>query len=239
MNKSIFILWFQGFDNAPDLVHRCVSSWKYYNPDWNINLLDNSNLSKYIQIYDHISDISNINNTALSDVVRVLLLKKYGGLWVDATTFCNKPLNDWLTEYIHEGFFAFEKPAPDRLLASWFLYADKDNYIIDKWLIEVINYYKIYDTPQTYCWLHYLFGDLYSSDTTFKEIWDKVPKLSANGQGPHYILEHGFFNDITNDIKTTIDSKITPLYKCIYKMTFPEYNESKILYYLYSTIKSV
>jgi hypothetical protein len=239
MNKNIYIVWFQGFDNAPDLVHRCVSSWKYYNSDWNIHLLDNSKLSKYIQINDHISDISKINNTALSDVVRVLLLKKYGGLWVDATTYCNKPLNDWLTDYVCEGFFAFEKPGPDRLLSSWFLYADKDNYIIDKWLIEVINYYTIYNSPHTYFWFHYLFGDLYSSDTTFKEIWDKVPKLSANGQGPHYILESGLFNDITNDIQTTINSKITPLYKLTYKCTFIEYNESKILYYLYSTIKSV
>ena len=33
---TIYILWFQGFDNAPLLVKNCVQSWKHYNPDWNI-----------------------------------------------------------------------------------------------------------------------------------------------------------------------------------------------------------
>ena len=95
MNKNIYILWFQGFENSPEIIKRCVESWKHYNPDWNIILLDNTNLSNYINLEEYI-DITNkdINYTALSDVVRVALLNVYGGLWVDATTFCNKPLNN-------------------------------------------------------------------------------------------------------------------------------------------------
>jgi mannosyltransferase OCH1-like enzyme len=50
MIKTIFILWFQGFDNAPIIVKKCVDSWKHYNPDWNIILLDHTNLCKYIDL---------------------------------------------------------------------------------------------------------------------------------------------------------------------------------------------
>lgn len=231
MNKTIYILWFQKFDNAPEVVNRCVQSWKHYNPDWNILLLDDLNLNTYIQLNTY-----DINKTALSDIVRILLLKKYGGLWVDATTFCNKSLDTWLPDYIKEGFFAFDKPGPDRLLSTWFIYAEKNNYIIDKWYNSTLIYYKLNNTPHTYYWFHYLFGDLYNSDSQFKEIWDKVPKLSANGIGPHYIQEKGFFNDISFQIKTDIDTNITPLYKLTYKVDFQLYNETKILYYLYSTI---
>ena len=50
MIKIIYLLWFQGFDNAPEIVNKCVYSWKYYNPDWNIILLDHKNLINYINL---------------------------------------------------------------------------------------------------------------------------------------------------------------------------------------------
>jgi hypothetical protein len=240
MIKTIFILWFQGFDNAPEIVKECVNSWKYYNPDWNIVLIDNNNLINYINLDNYITDIYNkpIEKCHLSDIIRSILLKLYGGLWVDATTFCNKSLNDWLPNYINEGFFAFDKPGLDRLISNWFLYSEKNNYIIDKWCNSTLKYYITNNKAHIYFIHHYLFGDLYNLDTIFKEIWDKVLKLSANGIGPHYLQEQGMFNDITVQNKLDIDNKITPLYKLTYKCNFPEYNETLNLYYLYSTIKN-
>jgi hypothetical protein len=240
MNKTIFILWFQGFENSPEIIKKCIQSWKHYNSDWTVIVVDNENLIKYININDYIDMINkNINYTALSDVIRISLLRKYGGLWVDATTFCNKSLNEWLPSCISEGFFAFDKPGNDRLLSSWFLYAEKDNYIVSQWFNITKEYYKINNSPHTYFWFHYLFGDLYNSNNIFKEIWDKVPKISANGLGPHYLQEKGMFHSVTVDTKENIDNKITPLYKLSYKCTFPPYNEQINLYYLYSTINKV
>ena len=77
---------------------------------------------------------------------------------------------------------------------------------------------------------------MYNSDDQFREIWNKVPKLSANGYGPHYLQEKGLFNFLTCEIKKDIDCKITPFYKLTYKCRFQEYNETKNIYYLYSTI---
>ena len=240
MIKTIYILWFQGFDNVFEIVKMCVNSWKYYNPDWNIVLIDDNNLINYVNLKNYIPDIDNksIEKCHLSDIIRSILLKLYGGLWVDATTFCNKPLNDWLPNYINEGFFAFDKPGPDRLISNWFLYSEKNNYIIDKWCNKTLEYYIINNKAHTYFIHHYLFGNLYKSDKIFKEIWDKVPKLSANGNGPHYLQEQGMFNNISIQNKLDIDNKITPFYKLTYKCNFPKYNENINLYYLYSTIKN-
>ena len=47
MIKTIWILWFQGFENAPQVVKTCLKSWKRYNSDWNIIELDENNLEKY------------------------------------------------------------------------------------------------------------------------------------------------------------------------------------------------
>jgi len=237
MNKNIFILWFQGFENAPDIVKRCVQSWKYYNSDWNIILLDNTNLTQYVNLKEYI-DISKkqIQPCHLSDIYRMILLKNHGGLWTDATTFCNKPLNDWLPNYIQQGFFAFNKPAPDRLVSNWFIYAEKNNYIIELWCNATINYYIRHNKAETYFIHHYIFGNIYKQNKNFKDIWDKVPKLSANGIGPHYLQEKGLFSNITVKTKNDIDKKSTPLYKLTYKCKFPPYNKNMHLYYLYSTI---
>lgn len=236
MIKIIYILWFQGFNNAPDVVKRCVYSWRYYNPNWKIVLINNNNLRNYVNL-DKYVDYKNksIEKCHLSDIIRTILLKLYGGLWVDATTFCNKPLDNWLPNYINEGFFAFDKPGEDRLISSWFIYSEKNNYIINEWCNKIVEYFTIHDKAHTYFFYHYLFGDLYNSDIKFKEIWDKVPKISANG--PHHLQEHGLFKNMTLQNKLDIDNKITPLYKLTYKCDFLEYNENLNLYYLYSTIK--
>lgn len=239
MNKTIYLLWFQGIDKAPEVVKRCIQSWKHYNEkdDWNIVILDNSNLTEYVQLDKYIDmKNKNINPTALSDVVRLILLTTYGGVWADATTFCNKPLSNWLPNYSQTGFFAFEKPAAGRLLSTWFLYSEKGHYITNAWLQATINYYKARNSPHTYFWVHQLFGTLYQTDKRFKELWDKTPKLPANGLGPHYLQQKGYFNNMTPDIKTTIDTKQIPLYKLTYKCTFQPYNERKLIYYLYTTI---
>lgn len=241
MIKIIYILWFQGFDNAPEIVKMCVESWEKYNHDWNIILIDNNNINNYIRLDSYITDIciKNIEKCHLSDIIRSILLKFYGGVWVDATTFCNKPLNDWLPNYINEGFFAFDKPGPDRLLSNWFIYSEKNNYIIDKWCNKTLEYYNINNKAHTYFIHHYIFFDLYNLDIIFKEIWDKVSKLSANGIGPHYLQEKGMFNKLSIQTKLDINNKITPLYKLTYKCEFSKYDENINVYYLFSTIKSV
>jgi|694.fasta_scaffold94412_1 hypothetical protein len=236
MIKTIYILWFQGFNNAPPIVKICVNSYKYYNPDWNIILLDNTNLINYVNLEDYIKDINskNIKKCHLSDIIRVLLLKLYGGLWVDATSFCNKPLNNWLPKYITNGFFVFDKPWPDRLISNWFIYSDKNNYIIDKWCNQTIKYYNKNNEASNYFIHHYIFNSLYKYDIIFRQLWNNVPKLSANG--PHYLQKIGYFNNITIKSKLEIDYKIVPVYKLTYKCKFPPYNINKNLYYLCSTI---
>lgn len=246
MIQTIYMLWYQGFENAPDVVNKCVDSWKYYNPDWDIVLLDQNNLHHYVDI-DKYLDLTkkNISLTHLSDIIRVLLLEKHGGLWTDATTFCNRPLNEWLPDYIDEDFFAFNKPWPNLMLNTWFLYSKKNSYIIKKWMKLTIEYYQSHDAPETYLIHNYLFQDLYREDKKFKKIWDNVPKIS--GIGARFLCVKGFYKKIDTKTKESIASKITPVYKLTYKIDIckgpcdarnvKSYDKKIVMHYLYSTIK--
>jgi len=67
--------------------------WKYYLiTDKNINIwLNKINDQKFIKIYN---DISNSYPAAKSDLLRYLLMKYYGGVYLDIKSTCTSPLND-------------------------------------------------------------------------------------------------------------------------------------------------
>ena len=236
MIKVIYIYWGQKFINASFVVKKCLLSWKLKNPTWEIIELDDDNLSEYINIEEEIPDIQNknITKTSYSDIIRVFLLAKYGGCWCDATTFCNKPLNNWLNEKISTGFFGFKRPGGDGFISSWFLYSEENNYIIQKWKEKTILYWKNHNKAHEYGWIHNLFDDLYNSDHKFKELWDSTPKISSNG--PHYLQYQKFINKLSNNVINHIDQIKTPLYKLTYKFNMEKYNEKCNLSYLMNSI---
>jgi hypothetical protein len=223
MIKKIFIYWHKSYILAPKIVKKCINSWKIMNPLWEIIILDDTNLDNYISIKSEIVNIDNknISKAAFSDILRIFLLEKYGGCWCDATTYCNNSLDNWLYKYIETGFFAFDKPGKDRLISSWFLYADDNCYIIKKWKEETIKYWNINNTNKEYFWFHYLFGDLYKSDNLYKNLHDKSIKISAIE--PHFLQSYGILNSINDKIKNHIQNKITPVYKLTH-----HFNENNI-----------
>lgn len=135
--KKIWFLWLQGLDTAPLVVRKCYESWVKHNPGWEIILLDENNIA------DHMPQSYNgATNQALSDILRINLLAKHGGIWVDATSFCNKPLDEWLYDHMSSGFFAFNSPGPDRMISSWFIASEKYNYISSTYQNMVNVYWK-------------------------------------------------------------------------------------------------
>jgi hypothetical protein len=237
MIKVLYIYWSENFDNSPYVVKNCLLSWKLKNKTWKIIELHDNNLSEYVNLEKEIPNITNknITKTSYSDIVRIFLLDKFGDCWCDATTFCNKPLDIWLYKNIESGFFAFNKPSNDRLLSSWFLYCDKNNYIIKKWKEATIEYWNNNNETNNYFWFHHLFGDLYKNDNEFSRTWDLTPKISADG--PRFIQSKGITNLLSDIVKTHINENNIPLYKLTYKYDVNKYNNKCNMEYLFNTNK--
>jgi len=130
-------LWLQGYSETPFVVRKCYESWVRDNPGWQVIFLDNDNIGEYISL-----QTGHISRQAFSDILRINLLAKYGGVWVDATCYCVKPLDDWLPQYMRSGFFAFEKPGPDRMISSWFIAGDKSSYVVTEYQKAVNAYWN-------------------------------------------------------------------------------------------------
>lgn len=239
MIRKIYILWLQGFNKAPSLIKKCVESWQVHNPKWKVIKIDETNLKDYINLEHYIPciDKKTISNASLSDIIRIKLLKEYGGLWVDSTTFCNRPLDDWLQDYVEDGFFAIDKPAPDRMVSSWFLYSDLDNYIIDKWHTATEQYWK----PESrkwahhYFWFHYLFNDLYNEHEEFKEKWDCVKKIKKSTEVKFRHFDGTMIVKQLNEwVKGDIDNKKSSFYKLSHKFDESMVTKQSILSYFLS-----
>ena len=130
--KTIWMMWLQGLDNAPYIVQKCYASWKKLNPDWNIVFLDESNYRDYVDIQKTLDTDNKIEVQAKANLIRIQLLAKYGGVWIDSTCFCLIPLDNWLQEHAKAGFFAFDRPSDDRLMENWFMASSADCYLTKK-----------------------------------------------------------------------------------------------------------
>ncbi len=230
MIKTLYIMWLQGFDQAPDIVKKCLQSWIDKNPTWNIVQLTNDNLDKYIDLNEIIPDIENknITFTSLSDIIRIALLRKYGGLWVDSTVYCMVPLDEWLK--VSNGFFGFEKPGPNRMISSWFLYADLGNCIVEKWLLETQKYWENRTKMDEYFWFHYLFNQIYQKDRQFQIAWDTSGKMPA--KLPHFLCFKGYLKKVDSETSLHVSNKVSPLYKLTYKYEEDEFTKTCNLNYV-------
>jgi len=58
MNKTIWMCWFQGEDDPemPKLNRKCINRWIKFNPDYDVNILSDSNIMDYVpEFYDIIA----------------------------------------------------------------------------------------------------------------------------------------------------------------------------------------
>lgn len=219
MEKTIWMLWLQGWENAPPIVRACLTTWAHHNPDWRIQCIDARSIDSFLGRSERISiSLRYVPAAARSDLLRIALLWKFGGVWVDATVYCLKPLDEWLPDAASQGFFAFDTPGPDRMIASWFLAAEASNEIVLRWYQASQSYWRWRFRRHHYFWFHYLFADIYRLHAGVKEIWDATPKISADL--PHYMTPYKqkLPAPLSPEDAPFLDGSRTPLLKLTHKI---------------------
>ncbi len=178
--RIIWQLWLQGWDKAPPIAKASQQSWMRNNPSWEVRALDRTGLQAALppDVWARVN-ASTAPAEAFSDIVRLELLAHHGGVWADATTLCAQPLNEWIDRAATPGFFALASPGGGRPLASWFLAAKQNDYIIYKWRQATEKYWRGRKTTDNYYWVHNLFGQLLESDSKFAAHWNQTEIVSA------------------------------------------------------------
>lgn len=215
-SNKVWICWFQGMENAPKLVQKCYQSVKENMPNREIIVLTTDNIKDYITFPDYIMEkwkSGVITHTHMTDLLRIELLIKYGGMWLDATFFCS---SGKIAPYFFDSdlfFYQCLKPGRDghcTYMSSWLMSAKTYNKILMATQFLCYEYWKENDSMVDYFLLHNFMSvvlDYYPED------WNKiVPRDNAT---PHELLLR-LFEPYDEKIWTAIREQ-TPFHKLSYK----------------------
>jgi len=128
MPRQIWMFWEQGVEAAPEIVRECLAAWPRMNPGWEVRVLDGAAARRAAPRYAKLTKRAPLATpTVRSDLLRLELLARYGGVWADATTLPLRPLDDWLHDWLRpSGFFCFRHSRErieqnGRLAPNWFM----------------------------------------------------------------------------------------------------------------------
>ena len=145
MVKPIKIIWSYWDGPQDNLIKKCFHSWFEYLDDWDINILDEKSLESLNILKP--STWSELSPTTKSDIIRLNVLYKYGGIWMDASILLHQNF-DWLTKYLKvwskNNYFQFRIPLKIWEESSFLVVPQKYNKSIEKWrdlLLEVIEFW--------------------------------------------------------------------------------------------------
>ena len=231
--RTIWVLWLQGWDEAPEIVKACRATWEALNPGWSVRPLTASTLSTVLdETALRAPGGRELPPEAFSDIVRIELLRRYGGVWADSTTYCLRPLDAWLPAATTSGFFAFAKPGPDRMISSWFLAAAPGNALVESWATRTRAYWTGREERDHYFWFHHLFAACYDSDPAFRAVWDRTPEILAAGPCVYEPYHERLWGPASERDRLLVDRPPTPLVKLTRRLPEGEYPDGSAIRYL-------
>ena len=213
--KRVWICWLQGIENAPKLVRDCYNSVEYWLSDWEIIVVTADNYNNYTELPVYIQEKWEkgiISNTHFSDILRLNLLIRHGGLWLDSTTLLTGPLPKYITD---TKFFVYRNGWMDMEvinMASWLIYSNESNNTL---LFEtqqlLYAYWKKYDYLKNYFLMHMFFRMVTDK---YKEQWNCVPYFNQ-------IDCHFMMNELEKKYdrqRTIMIKQLSNVHKLTYKL---------------------
>lgn len=130
------IIWsFWNSKKIPKTVHMAFKSWKYYQADYVICLLDGENLSKFLSESELPVNFSTLSEDLKSAVVRLALLDKFGGIWLDPGMLMNQKISQiWDPKEYDLGGYQIDD---GDLIESSCLSAPRNSPLIHAWKAEL------------------------------------------------------------------------------------------------------
>lgn len=141
--RIIWTYWVTGAEDMPEVVKRCIDTWTKHNPDYSIRIMSRQTYRVYLPDLNLDQLRHNDSPARESDFMRLALLSKYGGFWMDASTICTAPLK-WIQDlcktnnkqmfgYYLPGFTSNDKYP---VIESWIFACTKESSFVKAWSNE-------------------------------------------------------------------------------------------------------
>lgn len=132
--KIIFTFWSSNDESHAALTRECISTWTEHNPSWQIVILDDNLISKYApKTYSK----QFVSVQSYSDAIRLEVLERFGGVWIDASVYMNEPL-DWVHDAqkkYRATLIGFQNPIRPHIniMENWFIACTPRHPFISAW----------------------------------------------------------------------------------------------------------
>lgn len=136
-NYKIFSFW-EPKDKVPPYIQLCMETWNKFLPDYEIVLLDYETLPKYLDIKElQLDKLKYFSLPKQSDVIRMHLLNKYGGIWFDADSIImSENFKNLVGKSLSSSdFVAIETPTKYHPYTG-IIFANKNNYVCTEYIKE-------------------------------------------------------------------------------------------------------
>lgn len=145
--ETIWTYWHD--DNIPPLVKRCIETWRKMNANYQIVVLTPQLFEQLTNINLESLNIREDLPARRADFIRLFIIYKYGGIWMDSTIICTRPLT-WVQT---ADLCAFKCPKTTNpnfpIPENWFLAAPKESPFIKDWIDEAL-YMLTFPSEQVY-----------------------------------------------------------------------------------------
>lgn len=228
-SNKVWICWFQGIENAPVIVKKCYESVLKNMPDKELILLTDDNIKDYVQFPNYIQEKYEkgiITRTHMTDLLRLELLIRYGGMWLDATVFCSSP--DIPDYFFNSDLFFYQLLKPGRdgnssYISSWLMTAKTNNKILMATRDLCYAYWKENNDMWDYFLLHDFMAIVMEK---YEDDWKRV--IPRDNATPHELLLR-LFESYDEKVWNAIKAQ-TPFHKLTYKFNETEVNKQETFY---------
>lgn len=211
-----------------------------------MRLLTGSTVDRYVNLTSMYTRLPHQNTSAYANLVRLALLTRYGGLWVDGTLCPSKSVDDSGLPLDRDALMYHVKPRGDgcgypsldlenldslRITSNWFLYSRTANDPLYTSLSEyfrqmqpwVVKHPRAFD----YHWFHHGFGRLVATNHSFWNMVAAMPFLSARDdleEGPHRFAVRNHKVKLCAPLDNATQAIICngPWFKLTYKKDVPD-----------------
>lgn len=220
-SKIIWTLWMQGYENAPELVKSTIDSIRKFAElnNFQFILLEENTIEKYVvfpKLIKEKMDLGVIDYTKISDILRVSLLAKYGGTWVDATIYMKEEFDSLLLlqNYYTIKTGGIEDYSPNISNNRWKGFFLSGNSSLFSFTRDFFfEYYSRYDIAVDYLLIDYIFDIAYKYDEKIKNQMLELEKSNPN----LFWLESHLGDEFNQKVWDNI-TETTKAFKTTYKL---------------------
>lgn len=166
-SKVVWFCWLQGLEQAPPIVKACYRSLRQHLSDWEIRVVTEENWSGFVELPEHIVllwEKKQIPPALFTDLLRLQLLIRYGGTWIDSTILCTGTAH--AKELLDADLFLFQYRAPESSpvsfegISNWFITSCTNNPVLLVLRDLLYAYWRDYDCTLYYFIFHLFFSML-------------------------------------------------------------------------------